>query len=80
LSKPSTGTSSGRSFDFRCDEFESPGNDREPSEQALLIRRKQVVTPLDRRTQTPLPLRQVTGATREKIEASTKAFEDPLRS
>ena len=49
-------------------------------EDRLLVRRQQVVAPVDGPAQRPLPLRQVPGTTGQQIQAALETIEDGRRS
>src|SRR5205085_10632099 len=62
-----------------CDlERAAAAEDAEPREQPLLGRVEQVVAPLDRRSQRPLPLGEVARAAGEETEALAESGEDRL--
>jgi len=61
---------------LRRDERPAADEDREPSEEHLLVGREQLVAPRDRVRERSLPLRDVTASSREQREAAVQPGEE----
>jgi hypothetical protein len=61
-----------------CLQWKRTREDPEPGEEGAGARVEEVVAPLDRRTQRPLPLRRVAGTRRQEGESRVEPVEEPL--